>query len=310
MSGFLCLLVCGGPSLMTSSEHHLKADLLLFLTTLIATAGWIFSKEALAGLPPLLFVGTRFLLAGLLLGVFSKAQLRALDRRSLGGALLVGALFAVAMVLWIMGLAHSSHMGEGAFIASLGVVMVPVFARLFFGEHPPLSTWLALPVSLAGFAFLSLQHGFRVETGQLFFFGAALVFSLLFNVNSHVVRRVPVLALSTIQVLVVGVLVLPLALVIEPWPQAVAPAVLGWLAASAFLATTLRFLLQLHGQSLTTPSHAAIILMLEPMLTAMAAAWWYGETMTASQFTGCLLIFLALVLSRWTWIRSLLRALR
>ena len=294
----------------TVPEHPLKADLLLFATTLIATAGWIFSREALAGLTPLLFVGIRFLLAGLLLCVFSHLQLRALDRRSLGGALLVGMLFAIAMALWIMGLAHSSHLGEGAFIASLGVVMVPVFSRLIFGEHPPLSTWLALPVALAGFGLLSLQHGFRAEPGQLFFLGAALTFSLLFNVNSRVVRRVPVLALSTIQVLVVGVLILPVASFVEGWPAQVSLPVLGWLAASAFLATTLRFLLQLHGQRLTTPSHAAVILMLEPMLTAIAAAWWYGETMTLLQFAGCLLIFLALVLSRWPWIRSLLGALR
>jgi drug/metabolite transporter (DMT)-like permease len=278
---------------MTSHQHHLKADLMLVLTTVIAAAGWIFSKEALGGLPPLLFVGTRFLIAGLVLAVFAMSQLRALDRRGLGNGFLIGTLFAAAMTLWILGLQHTSHIGESSFIASLGVVLVPVFARLFFGERPPASTWAALPLALAGFACLSLAHGFRVEPGQWFFLGAAVVFALLFNVNSHVVRNVPVLALSTLQMLVVGLL---------------AP-VLGWLAASALIATTLRFLLQLYGQSLTTPSHAAIILMLEPVWTAIAAAWWYAETMTGLQLTGCTLIFTALLISRWKWISGLFRGL-
>lgn len=294
---------------MGAHEHHLKADLLLVLTTVIAAAGWIFSKEALAGLPPLLFIGTRFALAGLVLSLFAVPQLRALDRRGLGSALLIGTLFAVAMALWITGLAHTRHLGESSFIASLGIVLVPVFARLFFAERPPASTWAALPLALAGFACLSLAHGFRVEPGQWFFLGAALVFALLFNVNSHVVRNVPVLVLSALQMLVVGLLILPPALWVERWPEQVSVPVLGWLAASALIATTLRFLLQLHGQSLTTPSHAAIILMLEPVWTAIVAAWWFGETMTGLQLAGCSLIFAALLVSRWKWLRGLLREL-
>lgn len=291
-----------------NGEHSAKADFLLLITTLLAAAGWIFSKEALAGLPPLLFIGTRFLAASLLLCAFCIPQLRAINRRELGGALIVGVLFSTSMALWIMGLAYCSHLGEGAFICSLGIVLVPVFARLFFHERPPLSTWLALPVSLAGFGFLSLERGFRVEVGQVFFLGSALVVALMFNVNSRVVRKVPVLPLSAIQMLVVGLLVLPAGLVVEKWPDHIPASVLGWLAASAFIATTLRFFLQLYGQSLTMPSHAAIIMMLEPALTAVAAAWWYGESMNAMQLTGCLLIFIALIVSRWNWVRSLLKA--
>lgn len=294
---------------MTSATHPLKADLLLLGATLLAAAGWIFSKESLAGLPPLQFVGMRFLLAGVVLVAFSWAQLRALDRNALGRAALVGVFFAAAMALWIMGLQHASHVGEGAFIASLGIVLVPVFARLFFGEHPPASTWVALPVALAGFACLSLAHGFRVEPGQWFFFAAALIFAFLFNLNSRVVRGVPVLALSAIQVLMVGVLILPASILVETWPEAVPTPILFWLLASAIIATTLRFLVQLHGQSLTTPSHAAIILMLEPMWTALVAAWWFGETMSGIQFAGCGLISLALVMSRWNWIRGALKAM-
>ena len=294
---------------MDSPAQPLKADLLLLVATLLAAAGWIFSKEALAGLPPLQFVGMRFLLAGVVLVAFSWAQLRRLGRDALSRSALVGLFFAVAMGLWIMGLMHASHVGEGAFIASLGIVLVPVFARLFFGERPPASTWAALPVALAGFACLSLDKGFHFEPGQWFFFGAALVFAFMFNLNSRVVRGVPVLPLSAIQVLTVGVLVLPASMLIEVWPKTVPTPVLFWLLASAIIATTLRFLIQLHGQSLTTPSHAAIILMLEPMWTALVAAWWFGETMSGLQLIGCGLISLALVLSRWRWIRRLLKAI-
>jgi drug/metabolite transporter (DMT)-like permease len=292
---------------VSSGDHPLKADLLLVLATLVAAAGWIFSKEALAGMPPLQFVGVRFLLAGVVLAALGWNQLRALDRAGLRGSLLVGTLFAVAMAFWIKGLEHARHLGEGAFISSLGIVLVPLIGRLFFGDRPPRLTWVAMPVALGGFACLSLEHGFRFEPGQWFFIAAAVVFAILLNLNSRVVRNVSPLALSAIQVSMVGGLMLPLSALTESWPDAVSTPVLGWLLASALIATTLRFFVQLYGQSLTTPSHAAVILMLEPMWTAIVAAWWFGERMTTLQFVGCGLIFAALVLSRWPWIRALLR---
>lgn len=292
---------------MSSGDHPLKADLLLVLATLVAAAGWIFSKETLAGMPPLQFVGVRFLLAGVVLAALGRNQLRALDRAGLRGSLLVGTLFAVAMAFWIKGLEHARHLGEGAFISSLGIVLVPLIGRLFFGDRPPRLTWVAMPVALGGFACLSLEHGFRFEPGQWFFIAAAVVFAILLNLNSRVVRNVSPLALSAIQVSMVGGLMLPLSALTESWPDAVSTPVLGWLLASALIATTLRFFIQLYGQSLTTPSHAAVILMLEPMWTAIVAAWWFGERMTTLQFVGCGLIFAALVLSRWPWIRALMR---
>ena len=293
---------------MSDTRHPLKADLLLVLATLVAAAGWIFSKESLAGLPPLLFIGTRFLLAGVVLAAFSWTQLRAMSGANWRGALLIGVLFALAMGFWIGGLHHASHLGEGAFISSLGVVLVPLVGRLFFGERPPRVAWVSMPLALAGFACLSLEHGFRFEPGQWFFLAAAVVFAVLINLNGRVVRSVPPLALSTVQVMTVGVLMLPLSALFETWPEAVSMPVLGWLLASALLATTLRFFVQLYGQSLTTPSHAALILMLEPMWTAMVAAWWFGERMSELQLFGCGLIFAALVLSRWRLVIDVLKA--
>lgn len=195
---------------MSSGDHPLKADLLLVLATLVAAAGWIFSKEALAGMPPLQFVGVRFLLAGVVLAALGWNQLRALDRAGLRGSLLVGTLFAMAMAFWIKGLEHARHLGEGAFISSLGIVLVPLIGRLFFGDRPPRLTWVAMPVALGGFACLSLEHGFRFEPGQWFFIAAAVVFAILLNLNSRVVRNVSPLALSAIQVSMVGGLMLPL----------------------------------------------------------------------------------------------------
>ena len=283
-----------------------QADALLLLVTALAAGGWIFSKEALAGMPPLLFIGTRFLLAGLILLGFAWPTLRKMPARRIQRGLLVGVLFSAAIAFWVLGLHHSNHLGESAFINSLGILLVPVVARLLFGDRPPRSTWVALPVALLGFALLSLNAGFNIEASQLLMVCAALCFALLINVNTRVVRNVPALPLTTLQLISVGVVLTSLSLVVEHQPLALNKSILGWFMACVLLASSLRFFLQIKAQSMTTPSHAAVILMLEAVWTALIAAWWFGETMTALQLLGCSLIFAALLINRWYWVRKVL----
>ena len=283
-----------------------QADVLLLLVTVLAASGWIFSKEALAGMPPLLFIGTRFLLAGLILLGFAWPTLTRMSARRVRRGLLVGVLFSAAIAFWVLGLNYSDHLGESAFINSLGILLVPVVARLLFGDRPPRSTWVALPVALLGFALLSLNAGFNVEASQLLMVCAALCFALLINVNARVVRNVPALPLTTLQLISVGVVLTGLSLVVEHQPLALSPSILGWFMTSVLLASSLRFFLQIKAQSMTTPSHAAVILMLEAVWTALFAAWWFGETMTALQLLGCSLIFMALLINRWYWVRKVL----
>ncbi|MGP8290300.1 DMT family transporter [Vreelandella zhanjiangensis] len=283
-----------------------QADALLLLVTILAAGGWIFSKEALAGMPPLLFIGTRFLLAGLILLGFAWPALSRMPARRIRRGIFVGLLFSVAIGFWIMGLKTSNHLGESAFINSLGILLVPVVAKLLFGDRPPRTTWIALPVALLGFALLSLNAGFRVETSQLLMVCAALCFAFLINVNTRVVRNVPALPLTTLQLLSVGTVLTILSFTFERQPVALNTSILGWFIASVLLASSARFFLQITAQGMTTPSHASVVLMLEAVWTALFAAWWFGETMAPLQLLGCGLIFTALLINRWYWVRKIL----
>lgn len=263
----------------------------------------MFSKEALAGLPPLLFIGIRFFLAGVVLAAACGPTLMSMSWALWRQALMVGGTFSAAMLFWIHGLFYGTHIGEGAFITSLGVVLIPIFSRWIFNEKPPLSTWLALPVAITGFGFLSLRGGFNLEKGQLFFLMAALIFAVHFNLNTRVVAKVPAIALTAIQLTVVGIVAFCLSTATEPWPVAVKLSIWGWLLASALIATAMRFFIQTYAQGLTPASHAAVILTIEPVWTALLAGLWFGEGMSYTQVMGCSLIFTALLVNRWKWVK-------
>jgi len=306
------------------SDAH-KSDLLLVVVTLLAAISWMFSKEAVLMMPPLMFMAARFLIAGGVLALIALPALRRLNADQVKRSMGVGLVFGIAMSCWILGLFHGDSMGEGAFLTSLGVVIVPIIARVVFGESQPLSTWLAIPIAVAGLALLSLENGFRPDPGQLYFVVAAFIFALYFTLNTRAAnqrtvtnkrgetiekRKVPALPLTALALLTVGLVTLVESAISEPWAPTLnnpPPILLVWVLASAVVGTAGRFLLQTYAQSLSVHSHGVVILVLEPVWVALFAAAWFGETMSALQLAGCGLIFMALLVNRWN---ALSRALK
>ncbi|WP_372737008.1 DMT family transporter [Neptunomonas sp.] len=291
-----------------NQSNALKSDLMLLVVTLLAASGWIFSKEALAGMPPLLFIGLRFLFAGLILMMFGWQALRALDRRGILSTALVGLSFSMAMMFWILGLQHAQHLGVGAFLSCLGAVLVPIVAMLF-GERANRAVWASLPVAAVGLALLALDSQFEMGWGELSFLCAAVLFAFTFVLNSRAAAKTSPIALAAIQLVVVGLVALPVSWAAEPWSFDWPASIWMWMIASIFIATSLRFFMQVWAQSLSTASNAAVIMTLEPVWAAMLAALWFGETMTGMQLGGCAVIFSALLVSRWRSVRQVLRAL-
>ena len=306
-------------------QRATQSDLLLIAVTLVAAISWMFSKEAIALMPPLLFMGLRFLLAAAFLACLGSRQLRQLTREHVLRSARVGIVFGIGMLFWVLGLAHSASMGEGAFLTSLGVLLVPIVAREFIAEPVPRSTWLAIPVALLGMAMLSLAHGFAVSAGQLYYLIAAVALAVFFTLNTRAatisMRRasarqaaaamtaVDPLALTIIALTSVGLVTLLCSMLFE---TALLPAVqwsfdvFFWLFASAIVGTAARFWLQTYAQSLTTQTSGAVMLILEPIWVALFAALWFGETLATLQLMGCVMIFLALLVNRWQMLRSII----
>lgn len=276
-------------------------------------------------MPPLLFMAIRFLLASALLACVARRQLTLLTRNELARCARIGLVFGIAMSLWVVGLAKSLHVGEAAFIASLGIIMVPIIGRVFFKEAIPLNTWLAMPFAITGLGFLSLSHELRFEAPQLLLLGSAAIFALYFNLNTRAANnqsttlgdgtridtpRISVMALTTVVLTVVGLVTGLLSLVLEPWHPTFdnfQPVLAVWIGFSALVSTALRFLVQTYAQSLTQNSHGVVIMVLEPIWTALLATVWFMESMSSAQLVGCALIFMSLLINRFKAVAQLLQ---
>ncbi|MEI9748724.1 DMT family transporter [Moellerella wisconsensis] len=277
-----------------------KAELFLVLTTFIAAWGWIFSREAVQGMPIFGFLGTRFLLAAIILLPFCGGKKNRFPLRQLPKVIMTGGWMALNLVLWIYAVATTDSIGEGAFIMSLSMLFVPLIAWVILKIRPARYFWQALPVAIMGLACLTLfKAQVEFKSSQLWFLAAALAQAIYFCYTSLYARSIPIFPLTAIQLTCTGTIGLILSVLFENWTAEFSSVTLLWFLASVVIATCLRFILQLIGQKSTTTANAAIIMILEPVMTVFVAAFWYGERMPLIQIIGCILILMALFYYRW-----------
>ena len=297
---------------LTSSKTLNKtvlADILLLVVTILAAFGWIFSSHVLMDFSPFWFLALRFSGAGLVLLFLSGFSLKGLSFPQWRFLILAGGLMGIAMLFWVSGLFETEFVGEGAFILSAGLVSVPLFTRFLFKEKMAVSAMVAIVLAIAGLACLVLvDFHWQASNAQWYFLISAILFALHFIVNSQFAMDIRLEISIGVQLCMVGAIACCAALVVgEQWPGIISTATYVWLAASIFIATALRFLMQLYAQRLTKASHGAVWFILEPVWTVLLAQVFFDEHMQGQQWFGCGIIFLALLASRWPMMVSLVR---
>lgn len=280
-----------------------RAEILLLTVTLIAAGGWLFSKNALQEFLPHSFIALRFLIAGLVLAVIFHRGLLKLNKEQIRRCTITGIVLGIALQIWVVALYQTEFIGEGSFLVSLTVIVVPIISRLFYAVPFTASLFVALIPALLGLGLLFLERGFVLEAAIGYFLLATLGFSLHLNMSAYYVKGIPPLALTTVQLITVGLVSALCAGVFEAshigaMLQNASLEAWLWLLASALIATSLRFALQTQALQQLQASHASIIFLAEPVFTAILGAIALHERMSQKQLLGCVFIFTSLLIFR------------
>ncbi|WP_421228939.1 DMT family transporter [Aeromonas enteropelogenes] len=270
--------------------------LLMVLVTLLAAAGWLFSKEAIRELPPAAFIGSRFLLAALLLLPLAWLREPPPSRSQLLRAAGCGTLLGASLLFWVTAISQSDALGSGAFIMSVATLMAPLAAWAAFKARPGRHYWLTLPLAVAGLLLLSSSTHWGVSLSLFWFLAAAATLGVQLAVHRHFAQSIPPTWLTCIQLAVTGLLGTLLSLLTEQWPVDISHGIWGWFAASVLIATTLRYWLLTHALSGMTTAHAALLMLLEPVWTLILSTLFYDEPLGGAKLAGVGLVLGALVL--------------
>lgn len=285
-----------------------RAEYLLIVVAIVASAGWLFSKNALQEIPAYSFIAMRFIIAAIVLATFCSSQLRSLTHEQFLRSAVTGSALGFTLLFWILGLQQTASIGMGAFIVSLNIVVVPLIGRVLFSQTIPFALFAALFPALIGLTLLTIDNGFALESDQYYFLIATLGFALHLNLSSHYVSQIPSFASTTIQLTMTGLIASVAAVLSESWSTPFSPITWGWLLASATVATSLRFALQNYALRWISPSHASMIMLIEPVSTAILGIWLLGEQFSNNKVLGCTLIFIALLVFRSEVILAWLKA--
>jgi drug/metabolite transporter (DMT)-like permease len=274
-------------------RKQLWADGMLAIVTLIWGSTFVLVKDMVEQVPVMTFLAARFAIGGLALAasVLLLGRWRALTMRELGWGVLVGAALWAGYAFQTLGL-QGTTASKAGFITGLSVVLVPVLGLFVLRHRPGLWAWAGIALATSGLALLSLRLDERLEVnrGDLLVLGCAVAFALHIVLVARTVRWADPLRLTTVQVIVAGLLNAVSAALAGQQVASMSQEVWASVVFLGVAATALAFLVQVSVQRFTTATHTALIFTLEPVFAAIFGSWLDNDVLGISGWVGAGLI--------------------
>ncbi len=235
------------------------------------------------------FMGLRFALAALLLGLWGKARFRLSDRSVWAGGFWLGILLWLGFVLQMLGLTEVSP-AVSAFLTSLYVLFTAILSLCLARRRPGLGLIVGVLCATVGAGVIRGRPELHFTLGELQTLACALVFAGHILVTDRVTKRVsplPATLASFVWVAALSFATFAIAGLFEGtqpaerWLElALAPQYLSPLLLSTGLATVLALSLMNLFQRELDPVRAAILYALEPIWAAAFGIWGGHDAFT------------------------------
>ena len=295
---------------MNFDKKQLRNTLLLLLGALIWGTAFVAQSVGSGYVGPYTFLAARSWLACaflIVLVLLRRGKARKADpgvpfwingRMLLRGGAFCGiALFAASAAQQI-GIGTTSTAKAG-FMTALYVVLVPV-TSIFFGSRPGVKLWGCVVVSVVGLYLLCLagRDTLSLTGGEWQLLLCAALFTLQIMLVNHFSPQLDGIQLSFMQFLVVAVLSTVFMFAFEtPTVEQFRGAAVS-IAYCGIMSSGVAYTLQIVGQKELDPTIASLAMCLESVFSALAGWMILGETLSATELCGCVLMFGAIVASQ------------
>ena len=282
---------------------------MLLLTTIIWGFTFCVMDAANKSIEPLAFNAMRFILGGLVLipvilfldkikSQKDKEIKKSYHRKDLLiGGLCCGVALGMASAMQQIGIKYTT-VGKAGFITACYIILVPIFG-IFQKKHCSIFVWISIVIAVAGLYLLCMNESFSIATGDSFVFACAFLFTFQILFVDHFAPKCDCFRLACIQFFVAGIGSLVAMLFMEEMPQlsqikeALIPILLAGIMSSGVAYT-----LQIFGQKDFNPTIASLIMSLESTFAAICGWMFLRQKLTAREFGGCVLMFIAIMLAQ------------
>lgn len=218
------------------------------------------------------------------------------DRKLWLGGLFSAIPLCLAVNLQQVGIVYTDA-GKSAFLTAMYIIFVPLIGILLKRRPSPVIP-VSVVLAVAGLYFLSCAGASMVNIGDICLLVCAVAFAVQITVIDHFAPHVDPLRLNCLQSAFCAVGSVVIMLFTETptlsgirgswWPMCYA----------GFLSMGAAYSLQIIGQKHLEPSTASLIMSLESVFAAVFGFLFLQEVMTVWELLGCLLVFVAVILSQ------------
>ncbi len=284
---------------------------MVLTTALFWGSSYSIRKIGLMHMTPFLFNAIRFFVAFLFVvtaylierRIFAKeipANSQVLKPASyqIKGGILAGVTYGLGSALQQWGLMYTMS-GKVGFISSLYTIFVPLISWLVLKKAIDKRVWIGSVFALAGLFLISNDGSFGLSLADSTLFFSSIIFSTQIIIIGHFSQKSNPLILVATQMLTGSLISLLLTILFERGNT-----LLGALLAffpiiySGFFSLGVANVLQSYAQKRASPSVIAIILSFESIFGLAFGMILLHERMSGAQWSGCLLIFLAVMVSQ------------
>jgi len=272
-----------------------RADVMLITAAAVWGVSFVVVKDALTSASPLLFLALRFTIATLVLapfvdlrGGFSRAELRA--------GVVLTALLASGFATQAYGLQYTTP-ARSAFIVAMSSVLAPFIALVLLKHRTGWMVLLALVIAGSGIYFLTAPDTGGLNRGDLWTLITAVVFGGHIVAVSEFSKRFDAQRLVWLQLPGTAIGTLIAALLLEQLRFAWSFSLVAALLFLVVMSTVVALVWQFRAQREMSSARASLLFCLEPVFAALTSWLFWGETFSASQGFGALLILAGMVLA-------------
>ena len=262
-------------------------------------AAFVLMKDAINQQPLMDFLGSRFLIAALLMALIRPRQISKISLADLKAGVPLGILLAAGFITQTIGLELTTAAISG-FLTGLYVVLTPIFGWLLYKTRVNKKLGIAIFFALSGLAILSgtANSELSFQIGQIWLIACAVVFALHITLLGKYSQGRDSYNLAFIQIATVGALCLSVGS-LDGYSAPPSPEVWFAILFTAVFATVIAFWVQTWAQSVLDSARVALLLTSEVAYAAIIAVAVGQEVLSLSAVIGGSLMVTAMLIVEW-----------
>jgi probable blue pigment (indigoidine) exporter len=274
--------------------------LLVIVTTFLMGSSFAVGKIGLEYVSPLLLVGLRFSIAGLVMALLVMQKPHPKKVQAWGKIALVG-VFQTAGVMGCIFLSlRTISAGESSILTFINPLLVVILSIFFLGARYQLSQWLGVLIGFLG-VIITLGFHLQLKFGIILGLGAAFSWSISTLFVKKWGKEFNIWVLSAYQMMFGGVILLIMGITLEQPVLIINMSsimVILWLA---IMASIVQFTGWFYLLNRGDPGKTSAFLFLAPLFGVLSGWIILGEIVKWYVYIGGASIFIGIFLVNWTF---------